>query len=82
VKTYRYRPEVLEQLARHGVKPLDTTPPALVNEFLNDLYRYEIRKLRRRFVERQFPPREYVPHVIALRRRYPLISVPVRFWTL
>jgi hypothetical protein len=26
-------------------------------------------------------PQEYAAHVVALTRRYPLVSVPVRFWT-
>ena len=47
---YRYRPEVLQALARHGVAPLDGTPPSRVRDHLNDLYRYEIRALRARLL--------------------------------
>ena len=42
-QSFRYRPDVLEQLARHGVRPRSTTPPELVHELISDLYRYEIR---------------------------------------
>lgn len=79
--TYRYRAEVLEELQRHGIIPRDATPPTLINEFLNDLYRYEIRKLRRRLLLREFSQHDYVPHIIELRKRYPLISIPTRLWT-
>src|SRR5687767_8848106 len=48
--TYRYRADVLRQLSRHGVQPRPTTPPDLVHEFVSDLYRYELRRLRDRLV--------------------------------
>ena len=50
---YRYRPEVLAELWRHGVQPRDSTPPELVRGFVNDLYRYELRKLRDRLLPRE-----------------------------
>jgi hypothetical protein len=79
--SYTYRAEVLEELARHGIRPRPGTAPSLVNEFLNDLYRYEIRKLKRRLLAGEFPQTIYAGKVVELRQRYPLISVPVRFWT-
>ena len=42
---YRYKPEVLEQLARHGVVPKATTPPTTARAVVNDIYRYELRLL-------------------------------------
>src|SRR5207249_7132825 len=53
--TYRYKPEVLEQLSRHGAQPTPATPPQLVHDFVNDLYRYELRRLRDRLVRREVP---------------------------
>ena len=53
--TYRYKPDVLEQLALHGVRPNPATPPERVREFLNDLYRYELQRLRARLLRREFP---------------------------
>ena len=78
--TYRYRGEVLEQLWAHGVQPAPHTPPELVHEFVSDLYRYEIRRLRDRARRREFPVKHLAGHVLALRRRYPLISLKPREW--
>ena len=78
---YRYRPEVLEALAAHGVRPTPATRPELVHEFVNDLYRFELRRLRARQVSGEIPRHEYSRHVVALRRQYLLVSVPLRRWT-
>jgi hypothetical protein len=79
--TYRYRAEVLAQLRAHGVIPTPTTPPELVREFLNDLYRYELRRLRDRLIRREIPKPSYFGLVVELRNRYPLLSLHVRYWT-
>ena len=55
VTTYRYRADVLEQLERHGVRPTSSTRPELVHEFVSDLYRYELRRLRGRLVRGEIP---------------------------
>jgi hypothetical protein len=75
---YRYRSEVLDALARHGVRPLEETSPAQILDHLNDLYRYEIRRLRARLLRGEFPKEDYVDHVLTLRRRYMLLSMLVR----
>lgn len=77
----RYRPEVLEALLAHGVRPTPDTPPARVKDLLNDLYRHELRRLRARLLAGAFPRREYAGLVAGLRRRYPLLSLPLRLWT-
>ncbi len=79
--TFHYRPEILAQLLLHGVRPAPGTRPALVQAFLNDLYRYEIRTLKRRLLRREFPQADYFGLVVDLRRKYPLVSVPVHHWT-
>lgn len=76
----KYREKVLAELARHGVTPPDETPPELIHEFINDLYRYEIRRLRARLLAGAIPGKEYAAHVEQLRNRYPILSLPVRFW--
>jgi hypothetical protein len=78
--TYRYRAEVLAILWAHGVQPTTSTPPELVHEFVSDLYRYEIRRLRARLLRREFPKHTYADQVIELRRKYPLISLQPRQW--
>jgi hypothetical protein len=73
--SYRYRPDVLAHLWRHGIQPRDTTPPELVRGFLNDLYRYELRKLRDRYLVGEFPKLEYHKLVIEIRDRYPVLAL-------
>ena len=73
--TYRYRADVLEQLLRHGLRPTASTPPALVHEFVSDLYRFELRRLRDRLVRREIPKAGYFDRVVALRRQYPLVAL-------
>lgn len=78
---FKYKESVLAELARHGAAPCEDTPPELVREFINDLYVYEIRSLRKRFRAGLIPKDDYVRQVVELRKRYPILSLPVRFWT-
>ena len=78
--SYRYRPEVLEQLRLHGVQPTPETPPQLVHDYVSDLYRYELRRLRRRLVTGEIPKAGYYDRVVDLRRKYPLVSIKASFW--
>jgi hypothetical protein len=80
--TYRYRPDVLAHLWRHGVQPRDTTPPELVRGFVNDLYRYELRKLRDRYLVGEFPKATYHQQVILIRNRYPVLALKAYQWVL
>jgi hypothetical protein len=76
----RYRPEVLDELSRHGLKPGPTTTPEQLREQINDLYRIEIRKLRDRCRAGEFSTQELPQHVIELRKRYVLLSIPLAHW--
>lgn len=78
--TYRYSSEVLDALGDHGLCPGPATPPARVRQALSDLYRYEIRRLKRDLLAGRIPKSEYFGLVLALRRRYGLLSVPVGLW--
>jgi hypothetical protein len=77
---FEYAPEALEILAGHGLRPGPETSPAVVREGLSDLYRYEIRRLKRRLLAGDFPKDEYIDRVVDLRRRYWLLSVPIERW--
>jgi hypothetical protein len=77
-----YRPDVLEQLWRHGVHPGPETPPELVHEFISDLYRYELRRLRDRLRRGEIPRAGYFDRIVELRRRYPLVSLKAHHWIL
>jgi len=78
--TYRYRAAVIEQLWRHGIHPTAQTRPELVHEFVNDLYRFELRRLRDRLVRKEIPKPGYYDRVVELRRRYPLVSLKPAQW--
>jgi hypothetical protein len=72
---YSYRPEVVDELLRHGVRPTPHTPPQVVRDFVRDLYKYEIRRLRERYMRKEFPKAEYAQRVDALRRMYPVLAL-------
>jgi hypothetical protein len=76
-----YRPEIIEELARHGLRPKAGTSTALLREQINDLYRYEIRKLRDRCRAGEFTTKELPGHVVELRKRYILLSIPTSQWS-
>ena len=77
----RYPPHVLDALAAHGLVPTPDTPPRLLREAVNDLYRHEIRGLRDRCRSGEFPVTALAGRVVELRRRYLLLSTPLTRWT-
>jgi hypothetical protein len=79
----RYRPDVIAALLTLGVQPREETTPTRVREFVNDLYTWELRRLRDRLRRGAFPKREYAARVDTLRReRYWLLSLPLDDWTI
>jgi len=72
---YCYRPAVLAQLETHGIRPRSTTSPELVREFVNDLYCYELRRLRDRLKRGEFPKHTYFDRVVELRNRYAVLAL-------
>lgn len=76
----KLKPEVLDELARHGLAPKPDTAPARLREQINDLYRFEIRRLRDRCRAGEFTTRELPARVVELRKRYLLLSIPVERW--
>jgi hypothetical protein len=77
---FNYRESVLEELVRHGVVPHNDTPPELIHEFVNDLYLLEIRALRKQLRAGLIAKSDYANRVDGLRKRYPVLSLPVRYW--
>ena len=76
-----YEPRVREALLGHGLRVTTETPPSLAREFVNDLYRHELRRLRDALLANRIPKRDYAAHVISIRKRYWLLSVPIGEWT-
>jgi hypothetical protein len=79
--SFKYRQTVLDELSRHGIMPDANTPPELAHQFVNDLYLFEIRSLRNKLLTGSVPKADYANMVAELRARYPVLSLPVRFWT-
>ena len=77
-----YKPEILEELARHGLRPLPETSPQQLRDAVRDLYKYEIRRLKGRLIAGEFKKQDYAGMVIELRHRYVILSIPMQFWTL
>lgn len=78
--SFAYRPDVLAALLVHGVRPTPHTRPELVRDYVRDLYKYEIRRLRARYLRREFAKAEYSERVDALRRQYPVLALlPAQF---
>jgi hypothetical protein len=77
---YRYESRVLEALAGHGLVPRPDTSPQQLRDAVRDLYRYEIKRLRLSLLAGHIAKRDYADHVVSLRRKYPLLSVPMELW--
>ena len=78
--TYVYHQRVLDELARHGLKPLPATSPQQLRDAVRDLYKYEIKRLRSELLARRIRKQDYAGHVVELRKRYWLLSVPTQLW--
>jgi hypothetical protein len=78
--TYRYKPEILAQLASHGVIPTPSTAPVSARAVVNEIYRYELRLLRARYLTGEFSKRDYYDKVVEIRNRYPVMGVLTRHW--
>lgn len=77
---FKYRATVLDQLARHGVIPRDDTPPEFVQDFIDDLYRYQIRALKQRMLAGEIAKRDYARRVEELREAYPILGLRPGLW--
>jgi len=75
--TWAYPPDLLDALAGLGLAPRSDSPPLLVREALNAMYRYELRRLRDRYLAKEFDKPSLHERVIALRKKYwPLTLQP------
>ena len=76
----RFKPDVLEALAGHGLRPRPETTAAQLRRYIHDVYLFEIRALRDRCKAGEFPRRELAGRVVELRKRYLLLSLPEADW--
>jgi hypothetical protein len=80
-ESYVYLPRILDELARHGLRPRPATPPQQLRDAVRDLYKYEIKRLRRDLLANRIRKVDYADHVVHLRTRYWVLSVPLQLWT-
>jgi hypothetical protein len=77
---WSYPPEFLDALATLGLAPTAATPPAIVRDALNDLYRYELRRMRDELRLGRIPKAEYLGLVVALRKKYWPLTFSLDAW--
>jgi hypothetical protein len=77
---WRYPPEFLDALEGFGLRPETSTPPSVVRDALNDLYRFELRRMRDRLRGGAIAKGDYLDLVIALRKTYWLLTLPLPAW--
>ena len=75
-----YPPELLDALAGLGIAPTPETPPEKVREYVNDLYRYELRRERDRLRAGLTEKAAYLDIVVALRKKYWVLSLQPAAW--
>ncbi|MBI2221624.1 MAG: hypothetical protein HYU53_10505 [Acidobacteria bacterium] len=78
--SYAWDPEMLDALAVLGVRPGPETPPALVKDYVTELYQYELRRLRARLVRGEIPKASYAGLVKDIRPRYWMLSIAAAGW--
>ena len=77
---WTYPPELLEQLLVHGVAPGANVHPRFVRDFVSDLYRFEIRRLKHWRATGVVRKEDYVDRVIALRKQYWVLTLEPSAW--
>jgi hypothetical protein len=75
-----YPEDLCRALEPLGLRPTSSTPPSLVRDALNDLYRHELRRLRDRHRAGEVAKPDFVDHVIALRKKYWPLSLQLPAW--
>lgn len=81
----RFRPVVLDQLARWGIVPREDTDPRRAYFLLKAIYCFEIRemKIRRREAERVLGPQpldDYRRGLERLKEKYAVLKMPPAEW--
>jgi hypothetical protein len=77
---WSYPSELLQPLAALGFAPTAQTPPAFARDAVDDLYKYELRRLRDRLRAGEVDRSDYLARVIALRKKYWVLTLPLQAW--
>jgi hypothetical protein len=77
---WAYPAELADALASLGLAPTSSTPPAFVRDAVSDLYRWELRAARDRLRAGLTEKSAYLDVVIALRKKYWMLTLPATAW--
>jgi hypothetical protein len=77
---WTYPEELGEVLLTLGLRPRPSTPPQVVRAALNDLYRFELRRMRDRLRAGAMEKSAYLERVVSLRRKYWPLTLPLPAW--
>jgi hypothetical protein len=77
---WSYPPELLDALRGLGLDPRPETPPVFARSAVNDLYRYELRRLRDRHKAGLIDREPFLNAVVALRKKYWVLTLQVQAW--
>jgi hypothetical protein len=77
---FTWDPDMLNALAGLGIRPGPRTSPVFVKDYVSQLYRYELRRLRAGLVGGQIAKADYKSLIIGLRPRYWMLSIPAARW--
>jgi hypothetical protein len=77
---WTYPDELAEVLLTLGLRPHASTPPRVVRDALNDLYRFELRRMRDRLRAGGMEKAEYLDRVVSLRKKYWPLTLPLPAW--
>ena len=77
---WTYPDELGAALLTLGLRPLESTPPQIVRDALNDLYRFELRRMRDRLRAGEMQKPEYLDRVVVLRKKYWPLTLPLAAW--
>ena len=77
---WTYPPEFLATLADLGLAPRADTPPALVRDAVDELYKLELRRLRLRHLRGEVAKADFADGVIQLRKKYWVLTLPATAW--
>jgi len=79
-RKWNYPAELADALLTFGLAPTADTSPLVVRDALNDLYRYEIRRLKHHFLDGHVTKADYSPAVVVLRKKYWPLSLQPAHW--
>ncbi len=77
---WTYPPELRTALADLGFAPRPHTPPALVRDAVDELYKVELKRLRLRHLRGEVAKADFADRVIQLRKKYWVLTLPVAAW--